>query len=566
MTSSAGPIKPPTATPTTIAPRSAKPTEIRRECVGLRGVVLIGPTIRPIVYHGRKLVATGTYKGHHILHVMKARLFLGALVVMAGCAKSVSTRADEAYKKRSYLEAAELYDQVVRANPNDTKAAAKRTAARSEALRELLAATSRARVAGKLDQATTSLAELLVRRNSWAMKLDGQAAKELTLEIVAAGSAIATAVTATATSRGPLSAELLAAHYAPLLAHADFQNWRREIEDSVAGVGRTKCEALAPRATTPYWSWVVGTYCQHFGGVDVKVLPRANARTGLVVEGSIVGIPAEDTARIRTTLSAVFRESVWFSPDAPKQARAQLGGKLAVTFDSRPITKTATWTEKVPYTAYEDEQESYQEPYNDQESYSEQVPHTEYRTESRSCGSSTCSETVPTTVYSSETRYRTVTKYRTAYRTVTKPVTRYRDEPRSFTYAAIERSGHYVSALRLRFDRDSPEVVAEVKTDSFERGLDHDVSNADAGVSPQRANLPQLADLTAHEEAQLGTEVKTKLEAAYREAYCRASEFSLEEAAACAYLAPADVPAGVHAALRGAFGDDELQLAAILRR
>lgn len=497
---------------------------------------------------------------------MKVRLLLGALVVVAGCSQSINSRADEAYKKRRYLEAAELYDQVVRADPKDGKAATKRTQARTEALRELLAGTAQARVAGKLDVATTTLAELLVRRNSWAMKLEGLAAKELTVEIVAAGSAIATAVTATATSRGPLSAELLAAHYAPLLAHVDFANWRSEIEDSVRGVGRTKCDALAPRATTPYWSWVVASYCAHFGGTEVKVLVRPNLRTGLVVEGSLVGIPAEETSRIRTTMTSAFRESVWFSPDAPKQAHALLGGKLAATFDSRTISKTATWTEKVPYTAYEDAQESYQEPYNDQESYQEQVPHTSYRTESKPCGSSTCSESVPYTEYSSETRYRTVTKYRTAYRTVTKPVTRYRDVPRSFTYSALERSGHYVSTLRMRFDRDSPEVNAEVKNDSYERGLDHDVSNPDAGVSPQRANLPSLADLTVHEEARLKAEVKVKLESAYRDQYCSAAQFTLEEAAACSYLAPADVPAAVHAAMRGAFGDDEPHLAVILAR
>ena len=497
---------------------------------------------------------------------MDTRLLLAALVVVAGCAQSVNSRADEAYKQRRYLEAAALYDQVVRADPKDGKAAAKRTQARTEALRELLAATARARVAGKLDVATTTLAELLVRRNSWAMKLDGQAAKELTVEIVAAGSAIATAVTATATGRGPLSAELLAAHYAPLLAHVDFQNWRREIEDSVHGVGKTKCDALAPRATTPYWSWVVASYCRHFGGTEVKVLMRPNLRTGLVVDGSVVGIPAEDTSRIRSTLASAFRDSVWFSPDGPKQAHALFGGKVSATFDARTVSKTANWTEQVPYTAYEDAQESYQEPYTDQESYQEQVPHTEYRTETHPCGSTSCTETKPTTVYSSETKYRTVTKYRTQYRTVQKPVTRYRGVPRSFTYSALERTGHYVSALRVRFDRDSPEVAAEIKTDSFEHGFDHDVTNSDAGVSPERANLPTLADLTAHEEARLKAEVKVKLDGAYRDQYCGGAQYTLEEAAACSYLAPADVPAGVHAALRGAFGDDELQLAAILAR
>ncbi|CAN5874045.1 hypothetical protein BH11MYX3_BH11MYX3_38340 [soil metagenome] len=500
---------------------------------------------------------------------VRSKLSLSAVLAVAlttGCAASVASRADDALKRHQYLEAAELYDQVVRKDPKDTKAIGRRTEARNAVLRELLAETARLRAAGQLDAATSKLAEMLVRRDSWMMKVDAQTDKELTVEVVAAGSAIATSVTRTAGAAGPLSAEQMAMHYAPLLAHHDFQNWRREIEDSVHTAGAAVCTSLEPRATTPYLSWAIASYCKHFGVDDVKVLARANLRTGVMIEGSIVGIPPEDTVRIRETLTGAFRESVWFSPSAARSARGNFGGKITATFDAKIVSRTANWVEQVPYTDYESRQESYQEPYNDTEYYQEQVPHTEYHSESHPCGSSTCSESVPTTVYSSESRTRSVTKYRTAYRSVTVPVTKYRDVPRSFSYEAIERTGRYVSSLRIRVDRESLDVAADVSGDFFEHGFDHDVTNVEAGVSPSRANLPALADFTAREEGRLRDELRAKLDARYADLYCTAKSFTVEEAAACAYLAPARVPMAVHTTLHGVFGADEELLPAVLTR
>jgi hypothetical protein len=489
-----------------------------------------------------------------------------ALVLAVGCAPSVKSQADTAFSKKQYLQAAELYDQVLRGDPKDGHAQNRRTEARQAVLRELLANTARLRTADQTDAAMGALAEMLARRDGWGMVLDGDLAKAVTLEVVAAGSAIATAVQKTASSAGPLSAEAMAAHYAPLLAHKEFANWRHEIADSVTSAGRTACSDLAAKAKTPYVSWMIAGYCRHWGVADVEVITLPNLRSRLVVDGSLAGIPPEDSSRIRDTLAAAFQDSVWFSPQAPRSAHATLNGRLNVAFDQHTVSRTANWTEQVPYTDYVTEQESYQEPYDDTETYYEQVPHTEYHSESVPCGSSTCTESRPETVYSSESRTRTVTKYRTAYRSVTKPVTRYRDVPRSFTYEAVERSGRYTSQLRLRFDRDQPDIVAEITGSFFEHGFDHDAYNAAAGVSPERANLPSLADFTAREEGRLRDDMRAKLEARYGELYCGAARYTLEEAAACSYLAPQAVPAAVHAALRTAFGPDEVLLPSVLAR
>lgn len=472
---------------------------------------------------------------------------LSMAIAVSGCAHSIKSRADAAYASSNYLEAERLYAEAAGTDP---KAAALRDRARTEAVRELVGATARARNEGRRAEASTTLAEAIQLRDTWASQLDGAVTKQLAEEVERAGSMIAAAVTSTATNRGPLSAELVAAYHAPLLALRDFQAWRRSVEQSVRAAGQARCDALTQRASTPYWSWIVASYCGHFGGREVEMLPRPKTSKDLEVEAAISGISQDDASGIASAIAAAFRDSVWYSPSAPTIAHARLSGTMLATFESRTVSEAATWTVQVPYVANESALESYQEPYDAQES------HTDLVLVPGSSGP----------VYRSVTTSHTVTKFRTALRAVSRPVVRYRDEVRSFTYPATQRAGRYESALRVQFDRDSPPVTAEVFYDVVERGLEHDISNSEAGVSPQRANLPGLADLMAHEKVRLTATVKNKLEAAYREAHCSASKYTLEEAAACAYLGPADAPRAVHAALREVFGDDEPRIAAMLAR
>ena len=493
-------------------------------------------------------------------------LQVAALVLAVGCAPTVKSQADTAFGKKQYLQAAELYDQVLRKDPKDKHALGRRIEARTMVLRELLAATARARTAGDADGAMAQLAEMLVRRDGWGMKVEGELERALSIEVVASGSAIATAVANTSNAAGPLSGQAMAQHYAPLLAHKEFANWRREIEDSVTVAARTSCVNLTAKAKTPYLTWAIAAYCRHFGLEEPPLLARSNLKNRLVIDGGLAGISPDETGRIKDALAAAFAESVWFARDAARPAHAMLTGRINVAFDSKTVSRTANWTEQVPYTDYVQEQESYQEPYDDTETYYEQVPHTEYRSVSVPCGSSTCSESRPETVYRSESRTRTVTKYRTAFRPVTRPVTRYRAVPRSFHYEAIERSGRYASNLRVHLDRDEPDVTAEIAGNFFEHGFDHDVYNAQAGVSPERANLPTLAAFAAAEEQRLREALRIKLDARWADLYCSSQAFTPEQAATCAYLAPATIPSGAHAALQQVFGPDEALLQTVLVR
>jgi hypothetical protein len=281
----------------------------------------------------------------------------------------------------------------------------------------------------------------------------------------------------------------------------------------------------------------------------VPVLP--DQYRALVVDGAIAGETAEETSALRTALLDAFTKSALYAPSAGGEVHATIDGMLRVHYSSRQVSLTASWTEQVPYTDYETQQESYQEPYDDTETYDEQVPTTEYVP----CGDTTC----PQTVYHTETKTRTVTRYRTVYRDVTVPVTRYRDEPRTEDYNAIERSGSYASALSVQVGA----VIASVESATSESGYDHDVTIEPAGVSPSRANLTSHEQFAAREAATLADRLVEQLDAAYVQRFCGLPEFTLEQAAECAYAGAQHLTPAAQRALATVFHGEAPYLARI---
>ena len=487
-----------------------------------------------------------------------------ALVLAAGCT-TLRDRADSAMENGNYVDAAAMYDQLATANPNDAAALAKRQQARGSALRVELVAVQTARGAGNDRDAFGKLGLLLAQRDAWGGEMPAVLGPALALEISAASAKIGGEVSAKTTSEGPLAGEATEAGYAKLLARRDFASAREMFATQLAQAGSASCARLEAAATTPYVSWLAAKYCEHWG--IARTLPQLpDHRTALAVEGAVTGATPDESSQMRDALAAAFRKSAWFAPSAPSVAHATLDGRLAVAYSSRDVTLTATWTESVPYTAYEDSQESYEEPYEDTETYSESVPSTEYRTETVPCGDSTCTNSVPETVYHDETRTRTVTKYRTAWRTVTNAVTRYRDEDHAQDYQALERDATYSASLRVRTDAGLPAVIATQAENTSESGYDHDVTIGPAGVSPSRAHLTTQDAFAARELSGLVDRVVAQLDTAYATRFCSSTEYTLESAAECAYLGPSHLPAPAHAALRTALGGDEPYLAAVVMR
>ncbi len=489
---------------------------------------------------------------------------VGALAL--GACATTKGRADQLYDEGRFLEAAEIYDQLAREHPDDVDVKIRRTRARNGALRVQLAYVTKVRASGHHEVAGQQLQKLFAMRDGWRMVTEPAITKLLETEVVATGRWLEGVVANRVRTAGPLVGESLALQYQELFAHPEFDTWRASIGHAIESAGRDVCGRIAPTTTTPYWAWVANRYCSHFGVRAVEPMRLPNLRAGLAVVGTVQGTGSGESERMRVALANAFRASVWFSPDGAAPIRANLTGSISVSFDSRSVTRTADYTEQVPYTDHETVQESYQEPYDDTEYYTEQVPHTEYRTETYSCGSSTCTRSVPETVYRSESRTRTITKYQTKYRTFTRPVTRYRAEYRTYTYSGVEHYGRYASNLRLVVGAELDGLIAQVTQNAAESGFETDASFASANVYPQTANLTSAEGFVAIEERRLVADLMARLHALYAARYCRSAQPSIEEAARCAYLDHASAPAPVREALRAQFGEDEALLGAVLAR
>jgi hypothetical protein len=108
---------------------------------------------------------------------------------------------------------------------------------------------------------------MLDKRDTWKMTVEPSLAPSFAAEVTAASASIKGAVLSTA----------------------------------VTAAGRASCEKLAEdaRPTSPYWSWAVNRYCQHWGG-HLKFDPQPpHLRSSLVVSGDVVGIGGHEAARLR---------------------------------------------------------------------------------------------------------------------------------------------------------------------------------------------------------------------------------------------------------------------------
>jgi hypothetical protein len=469
------------------------------------------------------------------------------MIALAGCT-SLRGKADAAYAHGDYAKAADLYDQLVRGG--DTGAIPRRTQAREEELRVELYNVQAARAAGY--EFIDKLARLLDQRDAWQGDGAAPLAGGIAFEVAAASAKIGAQVATRTDQDGPLAGEDVVSHYATLLGHADFASARTAIHVQLSEAGRARCTRLEAVAATPYWRWLSARYCGHWAATrPVPVLP--DQYRALVIDGAIAGETDTELVALRGTLEAAFEKTAWFAPTARVDEPAIVDGRLSVHYTSQPVTLTASWTEQVPYTDYETQQESYQEPYDDTETYDEQVPTTEYVP----CGDTTC----PQTVYHTETKTRTVTKYRTAYRDVTVPVTRYRDEPRTEDYNAIQRAGTYASSLKVQVG----EVLALLDTRTDESGYDHDVTIEPAGVSPSRANLSSKDEFAEREHAKLADQLVEKLDAAYVQRFCGLPAFTLEQAAECAYAGAQHLSPAAQSVLATVLGGEASFLGAITR-
>ena len=437
---------------------------------------------------------------------------------------------------------------------------AARAQARDGAIRKHLEAAGRARIAGQPDAALAELDVALTREATWRPTLSNATQILLVGELQVAEATLRSGIDQTLAAGAPLVARAQLGAI-PVLKQDRLRLLALSLAAEIRQAGQDKCRRLEPTGEQPYWRDAVRRYCAEW-----EVTLAADAPPGLVraveVTGAVDGASGAEVDRFRSAVGEGVQRTGFWAAAAPDVGQATLTGAVTIAFTERPVTLEQSWTEQVPYTAYEDYQVAYQEPYTDSETYWEDVPYDDTEPYSYACGESVCTDSRTVTKYRSEQKVRDVTRYRTAYRTETRPVTQYQDVPRVFEYQATEYTGTYQATLSVTVAG----IAVQVTRDQTRTGIQHDVTFAPAGVFPTAHGLPQPPAVMEDLASELAAEVARVLGARYTELHCTLPSYDLETASECAHGGAAAAPAAVHAAWRQALGDDEPAFAEVYDR
>jgi hypothetical protein len=460
--------------------------------------------------------------------------------MLAGCA-TLRRRGDAAFERRSFVEAAELYEQALQDDPKDDKARAGRARAREAALAELLEQAQQLRAAARASEARARLARFFRLRRLWLMPTPPALVAGVAREAAAAAGEIGAGVRPLLAADAPLAAEALLIAEHDVIDEPELVEARRALHADIAAAGRRRCEhylAGPIDGDSPYWRSLVARYCDHFGK-PTPAPPLPYVAAGLEIDGSISGVSAALGAALADRLRVALAGTPWHAPAAEARIAAGLRGVYKVTYERELVTLQAPWVERVAYSTLVPHRESHQVSRLETEHYTVQVPYTDYQSQSYSCGTSgsyrTCTRRHAVTRYRTDYRTRLVTRWHTEYRTVMRSETRYREVPRMFVYDAEQQRGTFAlaSALAVSLPPDGAPLEVPLARREVITAVNHDVTFEAAGVVPQQARLPGADAWLQASLDSVVTRLRQDLRQAWEERFCRRDAFTVEEAARC---------------------------------
>jgi hypothetical protein len=470
---------------------------------------------------------------------MARLLRLLPLFLLLSACSTLRGRADELARNGQFVEAAALYDDLVRQDPKKTELVNARDDLRWRALEQLLGNARRYRLEGQDEKAEEDLLRFLAHRAEWKSKLNGALESSLLEEMEGTHKHFRQLIGAPAQKGLALTAESHLVRKRPLLAHREMVVIQREMESVVAQSGRAACLKLKDTSSedSPHWRELVFRYCRHWR----EYAPRPPVPSELLgpPEWSVQleGLNSAQQARLQARLAQAFEASPWFSPDATPRPSFTLLGRFSTRHGSDSVQRTATWSERVPYTDHEERQETIEEPYEDEEQYTDDK---------------------------GQKKTRKVTKYRKRTRNFTVPVTRYRDVPRTFEYHALRLSVEHRIALTSTGVLDPGRApLTTTHQDQFsESGYEHEVTFHPGGVSPQRVSFTPTHSWLEKQVDAMGERFSAQLVEHWRQSYCGHPVLTLDEAARCARSGAA-LPTQAYRVLSEHLGDDAARVSTL---
>ena len=423
----------------------------------------------------------------------RAVLLLTLFATSLGCATS---RGDDLMGRGAFVEAESAYGAELTAAPGNADLERKQTAAREAVVRDKLERAAIIRGSGHIEAGLATLREALRLETRWSLVASPPLAAARDAEIAAADQLVAATVRQLLGANAPLSARRRADRMVPLLDDPRLAPTGERIKAQIARVGRARCTELSGQADDqqPHLQALIVSYCGQFGGTALP-RPAPEQRRGLRVAGKLNDASAEQQKILESWLADVFKETPWFSIEAPAMTPIRVTGDYEGALERRRVTLSAPYREVV------------------RSKIDEGLP---FR---------------PTATIETEMQ-------------------------KVFQYDADEYNARYALDLTLNLELSdgATPLVARIKVADDKRAYEHEVSFPRANVHPRHAQLPTMNDWLRTRLDSKTLSMVRKLRSEWTKAFCARTTFSPDDAARC-LQGPERTPSAL-AALRTVFGPD----------
>jgi hypothetical protein len=424
----------------------------------------------------------------------------GTLFFLVSACATRSFNAKKMFDAGLFNDASIVYEEILRDDPENVDAKIGLNSARSELWKQELVSIRLLRMSGNTDSALERAELLLKKTKNWDLSNfssgDLISAQD---EFRFAKRTLAQKISKLLNELKPLLAEDFSNLF-PLIREVKVEGYSSSnSSEEIKRVGHQQCKALSEELKNSSFSSAnfLKKYCSYFGFVHGRNMLAKNVDyrfSSIEVIGKIISsddtlVTDEYRELVTTEVQRQLVNSPLFSSESPKVFLIKIAGGFSYRYQKEQVKKTHSYSVRVPFVAMEEYDEPYQQAYSAIEPYTENEPYSDTESVWNSCksiiygvGCSGGYDYRTVTKYRQQLKFRNVTRYRTLYQTKTRPVTRYRDEPRSYTYDAVDHFENAKLSVQLISTKDKKLSVSFSK-EKENQFTTHNENLPDIGLS-----------------------------------------------------------------------------------
>ncbi|MBL7714153.1 MAG: tetratricopeptide repeat protein [Bdellovibrionales bacterium] len=428
-------------------------------------------------------------------------LFFSLITVFFFACVSAQKRAKEQLDKGNYAEAVQLYEYVLKRNPNDPEATSGLKAARAGYLDKKLIDVRMARQSGNFVAAGETLLEVIQKQKDWGIAAGSKSSLTQAEESEEFFKATRKVVNDEVAAGRPLKASQFVVKFEKVLNTLN-PKMVGQMNAKISDAGKKDCEARQkkiPKESNFFTREFLAQYCAFFGasfsggkGSAPKSGDGAITLFGdVMVENAVEGLTGTRKLLFEQALIDGFKSTAWFYPSTQEALGIRIKGAFTEKHNKTVIVSRHNYTIQEPYTAYEDVKKS---------------------------------RTYPvTTSKQVNGRWQEVTEYKTQEYYEKVPVTRHRDIQQVYTYSATEHDQNLALDLWAGWNLKGSSAQVAFANNAKGSGIEHKENQPNIGLKPA---VPQLVDVDAWlktNAADWKAKVADALSLRWVELYCKPS-------------------------------------------